>query len=340
MKVDPSELNLIIAVAKQYYYESKTQDEISRALNLSRTKIGRMLKQSRELGLVVIRINLNPVELSDFEQELKRRFGIQRALIAVDHDDEALQRAAVAQLAADYLSETLTDNTVVAIGMGRNVGAVPTYLESPKPCSCTFVSSIGGTLRAGEDLNSDHISRRFAAAFNGKSETLYAPAYVKAPQLRTLLLEDGTVQQTLNRARRSDLALIGIGDCSENSYLVRMGWYTASEVAQARMNGIVADVSGYDFLDIRGRPAAHDLGHRVIGLSHEDFRRIPNVIAIASEATRRYHYWLPCGPASLIRSRPAPVTCAQFSRSTTPTAAEEMRKLREHRASRKLNARR
>ena len=286
MKTENHDLNLITLIAKQYYYEHKTQDEISRALNISRTKIGRMLRQSRELGLVVIKINLNPVELSELEQELKRRFGLQRALIAIDHSDEDMQRGAVAQLVADYLDESLGENTVVAVGMGRNVGAIPTYLENPKPRGCTFVSSIGGELRAGEGMNSDHIARRLAAAFRGKSETLYAPAYVKDQQLREMLLEDGTVRQTLNRARRADVALIGIGDCSENSYLVRTGWYSALEIAQARMNGTVADVSGYDFLDLQGRPSAHELGRRVIGLSHEDFRRIPNVVAVASESNK------------------------------------------------------
>jgi DNA-binding transcriptional regulator LsrR (DeoR family) len=283
MKTDGLDLNLITTIAKQYYYENKTQDEISRALNISRTKIGRMLKQSRELGLVVIKINLNPEELSELEQELKRRFGIQRALIALDYNDEDMQRSAIAQLVAEYLDDILTESSVVAVGMGRNVGAVPSHLENPKPRNCTFVSSIGGELRAGEGMNSDHICRRLAAAFKGRSETLYAPAYIKSLNLREMILEDETVRQTLNRARRADIALIGIGDCTENSYLVRMGWYTSFEIAQARMSGTVADVSGYDFLDIHGRPSAHELGRRVIGLSHDDFLRIPNVIAVASE---------------------------------------------------------
>jgi DNA-binding transcriptional regulator LsrR (DeoR family) len=167
--------------------------------------------------------------------------------------------------------------------MGRNLGAVTAQLGGQNSRDCTFVSSIGGSLRAGEGLNSDHIARRFAAAFNGRSETLYAPAYVSNPKLRELLLKDETVQQTLNRARRADIALIGIGDFSESSYLVKMGWYSAMEISRARMNGTVADISGYDFLDIKGQPSAPELQHRVIGLSHEDFRRIPNVIAVASE---------------------------------------------------------
>jgi DNA-binding transcriptional regulator LsrR (DeoR family) len=286
MSIDDQELSLITLVAKQYYYEGKTQDEISQSHNLSRTKIGRMLRQARDLGLVTIRINLSPIEFFNLERELKSRFGIEHALIAVDHEDEDLQRVAVAQLVSDHLVETLADGMTVSVGMGRNLGTVTEQLGSQNSRACTFVSSIGGSLRAGEGLNSDHIARRFAAAFNGRSETLYAPAYVGDPKLRELLLKDETVQQTLNRARRADVALIGIGDFSESSYLVKMGWYTAMEIARARMNGTVSDVSGYDFLDINGQPSALELQHRVIGLSHDDFRRIPNVIAVASERNK------------------------------------------------------
>lgn len=286
MSAEQNEINLATLVSKEYYYEGKTQDEISQSLKLSRTKIGRLLRRARELGLVTIRINLNPMEFSALEQELRARFGIQRALIAIDYDDEAQQRTAVAQLVADHLADSLTEETTVAVGMGRNLGEVTAHLGAPKARACTFVSSIGGSLKAGEGLNSDHIARRFAAAFHGRSETLYAPAHVSDRQLRDLLLKDETVQQTLNRARRADVALIGIGDFSESSYLVKMGWYTPLEIAQARLKGTVVDVSGYDFLDIDGQPSAPELRHRVIGLSHDDFRQIPNVIAVASESNK------------------------------------------------------
>jgi DNA-binding transcriptional regulator LsrR (DeoR family) len=286
MHVESDEIKLIILVARLYYYEGKTQDEISQSLTLSRTKVSRMLKQSRDLGLVVIRINLNPVELSELEQELKRRFGIQRALIAIDHDDMAQQRTAVAQLVADHLTEIIADDMVVAVGMGRNLGAVADLLAISKRRNCTFVSAIGGTNRIGHTLNSDNICRRMASRFGGQNETLYAPGYVDDVDLHRLLVRNTIVQQALARARRADVALIGIGDCSEDSYMAGIGWYSSVEIARARLAGAVADVSGYDFLDTFGRPVAEELCRRVIGLSHADYLRIPNVLAIASEANK------------------------------------------------------
>ena len=286
MSLSSEETHLITLVAKQYYFEGRTQNEISHSLNLSRTKVSRMLKQSRELGLVSIRINLNPVELSDLGQEFRRRFGIRHALIAIDHEDEELQRAAVAQLVADHLGEILSDGMVVAVGMGRNLGAVADLAHSARQRACTFVSAIGGANRVGDRLNSDSICRKLASKFGGRSEMLYAPAYVEDTNLRTLLLKNDTVKQALTRARRADVALIGIGDCTENGYTADIGWYTPVEIARARLAGAVADVSGYDFLDIRGQRVALDLGDRIIGLSHADYARIPNVIAVVSEANK------------------------------------------------------
>jgi DNA-binding transcriptional regulator LsrR (DeoR family) len=52
------------------------------------------------------------------------------------------------------------------------------------------------------------------------------------------------------------------------------------------MHGTVADVSGYDFVDINGQSSAPELQHRVVGLSDEDYRRIPNAVAIASERNK------------------------------------------------------
>jgi DNA-binding transcriptional regulator LsrR (DeoR family) len=286
MSLSSEEINLITLVAKQYYFEGRTQNEISDSLNLSRTKISRMLKQSRELGLVSIRINLNPVELSDLGQELKRRFGIRHALIAVDHEDEELQRVAVAQLVADHLAEILSDGMVVAVGMGRNLGAVADLSYSARQRACTFVSAIGGTNRVGDRLNSDSICRKLASKLGGMSEMLYAPACVEDPHLRSLLLKNETVKQALTRARRADVALLGIGDCTENGYMANIGWYSPVEIARARLSGAVADVSGYDFLDIRGQRVALELGDRIIGLSHADYARIPNVIAVVSEQNK------------------------------------------------------
>lgn len=280
------EIALMTKIASLYYVDGEIQEAIAKKLDISRIKVGRLLKKAHSAGIVDVRVRHHPSVSGEIETSLVKSFGIKRALIAPDFSDANNQRHAVAGLVADYLTRKLVDSTIVAVGMGRNVGSVADNVFSQNTCNASFVSAIGGSLRAGEYMNPDHICRRLAAKFGGESETLYAPALVQDQMLREALQNNPTVKQTLDRARRADLALVGVGDMSEDSNMVRMGWFSPQEIAEARLAGTVGDVMGYDFIDIHGRESQAAMRGRVIGLDIHDLRRIPDVVAIASENTK------------------------------------------------------
>jgi len=283
---DAADIDLMTEISTLYYVQGETQEAIANRLGHSRVRIGRLLKRAQAEGIVDVRVRLHPAVSIEIEQELKRRFGLKRALIALDNADPDIQRSGVASLVADHLSRSLTDGQIVAVGMGRNVAAVADNVFLSESLKVSFVCAIGGSLRAGEHMNPDHICRRLASRFGGDSETLYAPALVQSGEVRDALYENSTVRQTLDRARRADMALIGVGDVSEDSNMVRMGWFSAQEIAEARLSGTVGDMMGYDFIDIHGQPSATQMQGRVVGLNIQDLTRIPDVIAIASENTK------------------------------------------------------
>lgn len=155
------------------------------------------------------------------------------------------------------------------------------------PRDCKFVCGIGGIHPRGGKFNADHICRQLAKKYGGSSETLYAPVYAETKAQKIAFMENSTVKQTLDLARKADVALVGIGDMSENSYMVDLGWFTAEEVVQARLHqGVVGDFAGYDFFDVQGNSANTVMSDRVIGLNLEEFRPISDVIAIAAENSK------------------------------------------------------
>ena len=275
-------------LATLYYVDGLTQEDLSQMFSISRATVGRMLRRALQEGIVEIRVRPSNTLSSDLEKALIARFGIKRALISVDHKDQDKQRALLAGLVASHLERILTDGSVVAVGMGRNVSAVSEHAMPAARRQCTFVSAIGGAYRGGQTMNADHIARRLAARFGGESESLYAPALVDDPLVRLKLIENDAVCHTLDKARRADIALVGIGDMSESeeSNIVRMGWFSPAEIAQAKQAGTVGDVMGYDFIDIHGQPSALAMQGRVIGLNLHELKQIANVIAIASEPTK------------------------------------------------------
>lgn len=281
------ENELLTEIAVAYYQDEITQEEIAKKFGISRIKVGRLLKRAKEEGIVEITVRYHPVFSTRLEQQMLERFPIKRALIALDYQGEEEQRRQVAALVSNHLALTLKDGTVVAVGQGRNVAAVADHVSNVVERNCRFICGIGGTHRPGDAINADHISRRLAKKFGGSSETLYSPAYVENRALKDAFMQNGTIKETLDRARKADIALVGIGDMNENSYMVKLGWFTPHEIIDASLNqGVIGDIAGYDFFNAQGQHVDTVMNDRVIGVSIEELHKIPCVIAIASENTK------------------------------------------------------
>jgi DNA-binding transcriptional regulator LsrR (DeoR family) len=278
---------LLTEIAVAYYQHEQTQEEIAKRFGISRIKVGRLLKKARAEGIVEINVKYHPVFSSSIEQQFTEHFKLKRALIAIDHQDEAEQRQQVASLVTNYLSSVLKNGMTIAVGQGRNVAAVASHIGVFPEKQCKFISGIGGTLRDGELIDADHISRNLARKFNGSSETLYAPAYVENGEVKHIFMQNRVIKETLDRARKADIALVGLGDMNENSYMVQLGWFTPQEITHASLHqGVVGDIAGYGFFNIHGQTVDTVMNDRVIGLSIQELRQIPCVIAIASENTK------------------------------------------------------
>ena len=284
---DKQETELLTEIAVAYYEYEQTQEEIAKRFGISRIKVGRLLKKARLEGIVEINVKYHPIFSSKIEQQFINSFGIKRALIALDHQDEGEQRRQVAALVTNYLSSVLKKGATVAVGQGRNVAAIASHVGVFPEKQCKFICGIGGTQRVGEIIDADHISRSLARKFNAISETLYAPAYVENRELKEAFMQNRVIKDTLERAAKADIALVGIGDMNENSYMVQLGWFTPQEITHATLKqGVVGDIAGYGFFNINGDHVDTAMNNRVIGLSIDELRNIPCVIAIASENTK------------------------------------------------------
>lgn len=285
--VEYKEGELLTEIAIAYYEHELTQEEIAQKFSLSRIKVGRLLKKAREEGIVEINVKYHPIFTSQLEKKLIEQFGIQRALISIDEHSDTAQRKQVAALVSAYLSNTLKDGMTVAVGQGRNVAAVGEHIGIFPDKKCHFICGIGGVKRIGEPVDADNICRSLARKFNGINETLYAPAYLESKEACELFMRNNVIKDTLDRARRADIALVGIGDMNEQSYMVQLGWFTSQDVNEARnRQGVIGEIAGYGFFNLAGEVVDTVMSNRVIGLSLDDLRKIPCVIGIASENTK------------------------------------------------------
>ncbi|MBT2475297.1 sugar-binding transcriptional regulator, partial [Microbacterium sp. ISL-103] len=79
---------IMVRVAELYYDEDKTQDEIGALLGLSRWKVGRLLTQARERGIVRIEIVHPRARRLGLERELVELHGLTAAVVVPSPDGD------------------------------------------------------------------------------------------------------------------------------------------------------------------------------------------------------------------------------------------------------------
>jgi DNA-binding transcriptional regulator LsrR (DeoR family) len=159
---------------------------------------------------------------------------------------------------------------------------MPRFFRPKGQLNVTFVSAMGGSPTVDAPTNPNDICRALADSCGGRAASLYAPAYVENKALRDQLLSQEAVSRTIDLARRSDMAVVGIGGTDDDCTMVRSGCLSTDEVARLRSLGAVGDVLG-NYVDIHGKPVASPHQDRLIALSLDDLRAVTTVVAVASE---------------------------------------------------------
>ena len=110
---DNEKRNMLASVANLYYNAEMTQNQIAERFFTSRSKISRMLKEARQLGIVEIKI-LEPWDRNvELEQEFMRRFALKDVrVISVKEANNTMVLQKLGEVAAYYLDNLLNDNMI------------------------------------------------------------------------------------------------------------------------------------------------------------------------------------------------------------------------------------
>jgi DNA-binding transcriptional regulator LsrR (DeoR family) len=273
--------DLLSRVASLYYEYDHSQQEIADMLRISRSNISRLLKEAKLKGLVEIRVKKRIPTIPTLELQFQERFGLKRAMIADLTNAPHLDALpAAGQLAAWYLEEILREQAVLAISWGTGVAAAVQAMSSYPDLRVDVVQMIGSVAAHVSSIDGPELARQLARKLGGQYYYLHAPLFVDGPDARTMFLSQQTVTDTLNRARKASVALVGVGTTAPSaSSFLRAGHLTDAQVGALRAAGAVGESSGQHF-DINGG-ADFDINRRVIALGLNDVQRIPHVVAVA-----------------------------------------------------------
>jgi len=287
---ESDDLYLLGEVASLYYEENQTQDQIAKAIGVSRSGVSRLLTRSRELGLVDIHVRYPLRTSTALRTEFLQKFPLQDAQILISSSTDDPVLSFVGALAARYVDrriqevyEEQEEPRTVGISWGTSMFEMLKVLRPRRRLPLNIVQLMGSVdTPSMPDINGPEIARRLADAYGGRCSYIHAPLLVTNSVIRDGLLEERSIHRTFQVMEQMDIALVGIGGASpEASGLFRAGYLGTSDLQEIRKQGAVGDICGVYFT-LNGEICAHEMLDRTITVSFETLRRVPLVIAVAA----------------------------------------------------------
>ncbi len=282
MTTDTEFSRLLHKVARAYYDDGLTQQQIGERFGLSRVKVSRLLRSAREERVVQITIAPPQSSNAQIEQQLEQQYGLKEALVVTPSSyAPAALISELGPVAAACLTRGLQGSEVVAVSWGTAVLSVVDALPAASWPDVRVVQLIGGLGELEARTHGADLVRRMAQALGAKPRLIHAPGIVKDRSVRDALVMDPQVADTLELAGRADVALVGLGILDPGSTLLAGGdTLTATEVEELTASGVVGDIA-LQFFDREGHKVTHPVHERIVGTSLETIKGIRRVIGVA-----------------------------------------------------------
>jgi DNA-binding transcriptional regulator LsrR (DeoR family) len=278
-------LRLVTKVARLYHVRGMRQAEIAERLNLSQSRVSRLLQTAKEEGIARTIVEPPPGLHADLAEELERRYALREAHVVDADDDDERQLARELGLALSSVLEVAPpDGPMVGFtSWSRAFRATVEALRPARPSGVKkVVEMLGDVGTPALQHEAAGATQRLAELLGAQPVFLRAPGVVSSPEVRdALLAQDAYAREALSALDRLDVALVGIGTCEVVPPLQGGdNFFTQEEFDRAAARGAVGQIN-LRFLDAEGRPIVSDLDERVIGVTLDQLKQAERRLAVA-----------------------------------------------------------
>lgn len=281
----PRDPATLLAVARLYFQQERSQAEIAATLGTSRSNVSRMLTEAQRQGIVEIRINDPEGRVHELEDELRSTFGLSQVRVAHTRSGPGLRvEDAVGSQAARLLLDELKDSMTVALSWGHALQAMVYATTAEHEFHrLTLVQLVGGLSSISNEISGQELVRELALRIGAEYRFLHAPATLESVTSRDALLAEPSIGAVLNDANRADIAFIGIGTPTHGSSAAILDSLNLdqSERDEFWAHEPAGDVAAR-YYTAQGIPIRGVVDDRVLGVSLDGLLEIPNVVGVAS----------------------------------------------------------
>lgn len=280
---------LLANVALLYYGEGLTQSDIAKRMQVSRATIVNMLRESRDRGIVEIRVDGKHLSSSNLARRVRDAFGLQDVYIAnSDTRDATQERAAllsqVGRVGAAAILDIIEPGDRVGVAWGETIMAVSDVM-SKSFTDRVEICQLIGSMNSDRVPASENCAIQIAGKLGAKCFTLHAPGIVATPQMADVFRNEPTIQSQLARLDNLDMTIASIGNVSADTHLQAAGMATKQELATARDKGAVGIIC-CRFIDADGKASATPPDNRLIAATLANLKEPKKKLLVVCGADR------------------------------------------------------
>jgi DNA-binding transcriptional regulator LsrR (DeoR family) len=294
---DLNETDMVVRASWLYYVAEKTQNDIASILGVSRVKVARLIADARTSGIVTIDIDHRLSALSELEERIRQRFGLQFCYVTPETEsagqsadardlNDTIARRGVGMVAARILRSMLIQNqakeTVIGLAWGRTISAMADALLPMNAPDAQFVSLLGSLTRSAS-ANPFDVVQKIASKTSGQAKYLPVPFIADSEDDREVFIQQRVVQDIIRTAMRAQACFISVGECDANSFLSRHGYLSPEDLATLNALGAMGDTLGL-FFDQNGNYIDSQICRRTLAINLSDLSQSDIILLSAGTA--------------------------------------------------------
>ena len=279
--------HLMIKIAKQYFEEGLTQQEIATSLRISRSTVSRLLSRAREIGVVQISIDVPPGIFPEMERSLENKWDLLEVIVIETRDYEDTDGVALelGLAAAGYLERTIQKNDTIGFAWGTTMKSMVDAMQPLKVPGVKIFQMNGGLTPQMTDIHGTSLTRKLADRLGGEGYMLQAPGVVDSPETQKILMNDTHVRQVFDMAQEASMAFLGIGTIADDTLWGRAGLFSEDVIVELEKLNAVGDIMSR-YYDGSGRMVQSSLCQRVVGIPIEQLQGIKRRIGVAGGSNK------------------------------------------------------
>ena len=184
--------------------------QIGERLGISRHRVGRLLREAVETGVVKIEIQSLSNKSVEVEQAIEKAFGLKASLVVEVNPDLPPEdiKQMTCKAGAEFLRELVKAHHTIGVGWGTTTFELINQLEPQEMRGATVVQITGGNKRLSVQFDCHEVTRRLAQKLCVEPVLLHAPAVVDKKETRTTYAGEHnrrdlpTLRRTRHRHRR------------------------------------------------------------------------------------------------------------------------------------------